>query len=65
MAKTNHVNTKSAKKRASETGDLVGVRVQRDLAKQIDDWRREQEDLPGRPEAVRRLVELGLKEKGK
>ena len=26
----------------------------------IDDWRRAQEDLPGRPEAIRRLVEIGL-----
>jgi len=27
----------------------------------LDDWRRKQDDLPGRPEAVRRLVEIGLK----
>jgi hypothetical protein len=33
--------------------------------KQLDDWRRKQDDLPGRPEAIRRLVELGLKTKGK
>jgi hypothetical protein len=26
----------------------------------IDDWRRKQYDLPGRPEAIRRLVEIGL-----
>jgi hypothetical protein len=26
----------------------------------IDDWRREQADLPTRPEAIRRLVEKGL-----
>ncbi|MBP1297418.1 hypothetical protein ACVL91_009818 [Bradyrhizobium elkanii] len=30
-----------------------------------DDWRRKQADLPGRPEAIRRLVEIGLKAKGK
>jgi len=42
------------------TGDLVGVRVQPDMAKLLDDWRRKQDDLPGRPEAIRRLVELGL-----
>jgi hypothetical protein len=29
----------------------------------IDKWRRKQDDLPGRPEAIRRLVELGLKAK--
>ena len=39
------------------------VRVQPDMAKQLDDWRREQDDLPGRPEAIRRLVELGLRAK--
>jgi hypothetical protein len=33
------------------------------LANQLDDWRRKQDDLPGRPEAIRRLVELGLKGK--
>jgi hypothetical protein len=26
----------------------------------LDNWRREQTDLPGRPEAVRRLMELGM-----
>jgi hypothetical protein len=29
--------------------------------KAIDSWRRKQEDLPSRAEAIRRLVELGLK----
>jgi hypothetical protein len=63
MAKSTHVNVKTAKKRAAVTGDLVGVRVQPDMAKELDDWRRKQGDLPGRPEAIRRLVELGLKAK--
>jgi len=48
---------------ADDRVDLVGVRVQPDMAKQLDDWRRQQDDLPGRPEAIRRLVELGLKAK--
>jgi hypothetical protein len=61
MSKASRVNTKAPKKRAVATGDLVGVRVQPELAKQLDDWRREQDDLPGRPEAIRRLVELGLR----
>jgi hypothetical protein len=65
MNKSSRVNMKTPKKRAAVTGDLVGVRVQPDMAKQLDDWRRKQEDLPGRPEAIRRLVELGLKAKGK
>jgi hypothetical protein len=33
------------------------------LAKQLDNWRRKQDDLPGRPEAIRGLVEIGLKAK--
>jgi len=64
MAKSTHVNVKTPKKRSVVTGDLVGVRVQPEMAKELDDWRRKQDDLPGRPEAIRRLVELGLK-KGK
>ena len=32
--------------------------------KKIDDWRRQQPDLPNISEAIRRLVELGLKPKG-
>jgi len=63
MTKAPRVNTKTPRKRAVATGDLVGVRVQPELAKQLDDWRREQDDLPGRPEAIRRLVELGLRAK--
>ncbi|WP_146159784.1 hypothetical protein [Bradyrhizobium sp. MOS002] len=63
MAKTSRDNMKTPKKRPEQTGDLVGVRVQKDLGVKIDDWRRHQEDLPGRPEAIRRLVEIGLKAK--
>ena len=33
--------------------------------KRVDDWRRKQEDLPNRSEAIRRLVERGLEAKGK
>jgi hypothetical protein len=65
MSKSIREITKSPKKRAAATGEPVLVRVQPDMAKQLDDWRRKQDDLPGRPEAIRRLVELGLKAKGK
>ena len=43
----------------------IGVRVDPDLLKRLDDWRRKQEDVPTRPEAIRRLVEVGLKAKSK
>jgi hypothetical protein len=41
----------------------INVRVDEDFLKRLDDWRRKQADLPGRPEAIRRLVELGFKVK--
>jgi hypothetical protein len=43
----------------------IGVRVDADFLKMVDEWRRKQDDVPTRPEAIRRLVELGLKAKGK
>ncbi|WP_256375333.1 hypothetical protein [Bradyrhizobium sp. Ec3.3] len=36
-----------------------------DALQNLDDWRRKQPDLPGRPEAIRRLVEIALKAKTK
>jgi hypothetical protein len=38
----------------------LNVRVDEAFLKRLDDWRREQSDLPNRPEATRRLVELAL-----
>jgi hypothetical protein len=61
MSKSTRDNMKTPKKRAAVTGELVGVRIQPEMGRQLDDWRRKQDDLPGRPEAIRRLVELGLK----
>jgi hypothetical protein len=48
------------KQRATTTGTLVGTRFQRDLLDAVDAWRKRQPDLPTRPEAVRRLVEIGM-----
>lgn len=48
------------RRRATTTGTLVGTRFQATLLEAIDSWRKEQDDLPTRPEAVRRLVELGM-----
>jgi len=61
MGKSTRVNTKTPKKRAEVTGELVGVRLQPDMAQRLDDWRRMQDDLPGRPESIRRLLEIALK----
>jgi hypothetical protein len=51
------------KARPKGTGEPVLVRLQPELAKPLDDWRRQQSDLPSRAEAIRRLVELGLRAK--
>jgi hypothetical protein len=36
------------------------LRFSVDLLRQIDDWRRQQPDLPTRAEAIRRLIERSL-----
>jgi len=35
--------------------------MERDLLDEVDQWRDSAQGQPGRPEAVRRLVKLGLK----
>jgi hypothetical protein len=37
------------------------MRVSDDWLRTIDDWRRQQPDLPSRAEAIRRLVDKALK----
>jgi hypothetical protein len=37
------------------------LRTSPSLMRLIDDWRREQEDLPTRSEAIRRLIVLGAR----
>jgi len=39
------------------------VRIQPDLSSQIESWRAQQRPIPSEPEAIRRLVEIGLKVK--
>jgi hypothetical protein len=36
------------------------VRIQPVMTARLDHWRSGEHDLPSRPEAIRRLVELGL-----
>jgi hypothetical protein len=45
----------------TEQGKPVVVRCRRALLKQLDDWRRQQDDIPSRPEAIRRLIAQALK----
>jgi metal-responsive CopG/Arc/MetJ family transcriptional regulator len=43
--------------------ERIELRAPTDFLKSVDEWRRRQPDLPSRSEAIRRLVELGLKAK--
>jgi len=42
----------------------VPVMMSASELKEIDDWRRRQDELPSRSEAVRRLIALGLATEG-
>ena len=61
MAKTTRDSVSARKKRPAQTGEMVATRMQPELLKRLDEWRREQPDLPSRPEALRRLAELALR----
>jgi hypothetical protein len=65
MAKSSSDNTTPRLRRSPEKGTLIGVRVQPDDLAAVDAWRDKQEDQPSRPEAIRRLVEIGLRGKAK
>ncbi len=56
-----NTNLSKRKPRAKQAGTFVGTRIQPDLLKMLDDWRREQPDVPSRPEALRRLAEQVLR----
>jgi hypothetical protein len=44
---------------------MVGVRMSEELQDDIRAWAKKQPDIPPLAPAIRRLVELGLKAKGK
>jgi hypothetical protein len=52
---------KSRTGRPPVESEPVTVRMTTDALRVLDDWRGRQDDLPGRPEAIRRLVEIGLR----
>lgn len=65
MAKSISDNTTPRWQRSATTGTLVGVRLQDDDLRKVDVWAAKQDPKTTRPEAIRRLVELGLKAKAK
>jgi hypothetical protein len=64
MKTTKKNGTKKRRGRpATGQGIQVGARWPENTVEAIDAWATKQEDQPGRSEAIRRLVELGLKAK--
>ena len=50
---------------ATGTAPMVGVRMTPEFQKSIKAWAKAQIDSPSTAQAIRRLVEIGLKAKGK
>jgi hypothetical protein len=63
MNKSINVIKKVRGRPATGQGTLIGVRLQPSQLKALDAWIAKQDASQTRPEAVRRLVELGLKAK--
>lgn len=63
MAKSISVKRKKAGRPATGTEPLYGVRMSDELMGRIERWA--EENSATRSEAIRRLVEIGLKAKGK
>jgi hypothetical protein len=51
---------KVGRPRTTGPGEQVIVRMHEPMLGTIDKWAGEQDDKPGRPEAIRRMVQLGL-----
>jgi len=66
MVKLNKVVPKKRRGRPATGRDPVtAIRLSKALRQTVDKWAEKQDDRPSRSEAIRRLVELGLKAKGK
>jgi len=62
---TKNVIRKPSGRPATGQDPVTAIRLSHEMRATIDDWRRKQADLPGRSEAIRRLVAQALKAKGK
>jgi hypothetical protein len=61
MAKSNKVIPKKVRGRPATGRDPVtAIRLSPELRATVDAWAGKQDDKPGRSEAIRRLVEIGL-----
>lgn len=51
---------KPSRGRPAVDTEAINVRLERAAITKLDNWRRDQPDLPNRPEAIRRLIEFSL-----
>jgi hypothetical protein len=66
MSLSNKVILKRKPGRPATGNDPVrAIRLSDEFLAKVDRWAAKQDDDPGRSEAIRRLVEIGLKAKGK
>jgi hypothetical protein len=65
MKKSINDNRKTRGRPATGTAPLVGVRMTEEFQAEIKGWSKKQPDHPPLATAIRRLVEIGLKAKGK
>jgi hypothetical protein len=65
MGKTSNKATPKKRRGRPATGKdpVTALRLPTDLTKSIEAWAADQDDEPNRSEAIRRLVEIGLKVK--
>ena len=52
----------AAKTDKAKKESRLEMRVDETWLKRIDDWRRQQDEIPSRAEALRRLTDLGLRQ---
>ncbi len=65
MKKSINDNPKTRGRPATGNAPMVGVRMTEEFQAEIKAWAKKQSDDPALATAIRRLVELGLKAKGK
>jgi hypothetical protein len=66
MQKSISVNKKVGRpKKKGGVHPVSAVRLPPETSAAVDAWAAKQDDNPGRSESIRRLVEIGLKAKGK
>jgi hypothetical protein len=60
---TKNVVRKRPGRPATGQDPVTAIRLSKEIRAAVDTWATKQDDTPGRSEAIRRLVELGLKAK--